>query len=136
MRNRQLDGSPPAPTYDTGYPDRHGADRGVRSSWVFQPVDSTSRLLFTMADPTVNTATSLKILRQTYTKQVFNTAIPRNVDIRDAHFTRNISFRLTPALKRRTRTTNSLMSCFPVHEKRSLTLLRSQTNSKARRCTL
>ena len=55
---------PPAPTYATGYPDLHGADRGAQSSWVFQPVASTSRLLFTMADKTVNTATSLKILRQ------------------------------------------------------------------------
>jgi hypothetical protein len=52
-----------------------------------------------MADPAVNTATSLKILRQTYTKQVFNTAIPRNVDIRDAHFTRNICTSITNELK-------------------------------------
>jgi chromosome partitioning protein len=42
--------------------------------------------LFTMADPTVNSKTSLQILRQTYTGSVFNTVIPRNTDLRDAHF--------------------------------------------------
>jgi chromosome partitioning protein len=42
--------------------------------------------LFTMSEPTINTSTSLQILRQTYTSKVFNTVIPRNVDLRDAHF--------------------------------------------------
>jgi chromosome partitioning protein len=44
--------------------------------------------LFTMSDPTVNSKTSLQILRQTYTGSVFNTVIPRNTDLRDAHFQR------------------------------------------------
>ena len=42
--------------------------------------------LFCMSDPTVNARESLKILRQTYTDKVLNTVIPRNTDIRDAHF--------------------------------------------------
>lgn len=42
--------------------------------------------LFTMSDTTVNSRTSLKILRQTYTGDVLNTVIPRNTDLRDAHF--------------------------------------------------
>jgi chromosome partitioning protein len=42
--------------------------------------------LFTMSDPTINTSTSLQILRQTYTSKVFTTLIPRNVDLKDAHF--------------------------------------------------
>jgi len=42
--------------------------------------------LFTMSDPTINTSTSLQIMRQTYTDQVIKTVIPRNTDIRDAHF--------------------------------------------------
>src|SRR5262245_32703205 len=42
--------------------------------------------LFTMSDPTINTQASLQILRQTYTREVLKTVIPRNVDIRDAHF--------------------------------------------------
>src|SRR6266568_1187896 len=42
--------------------------------------------LFTMGDPTINTSTSLQIMRQTYTDQVIKTVIPRNTDIRDAHF--------------------------------------------------
>lgn len=41
--------------------------------------------LFTMSDSTVNSKTSLQVLRQTYTDQVFNVIIPRNTDIRDAH---------------------------------------------------
>jgi cellulose biosynthesis protein BcsQ len=52
-----------------------------------------------MADKIVNTATSLKILRQPYTKQVFNTAIPRNVDIRDAHFARKYIFSFNSSAK-------------------------------------
>jgi chromosome partitioning protein len=42
--------------------------------------------LFTMSDPTINTSTSLQILRQTYTDKVLKTIIPRNTDLRDAHF--------------------------------------------------
>src|SRR5918912_519636 len=42
--------------------------------------------LFTMNEPTLNTEASLQILRQTYTEQVLKTVIPRNTDLRDAHF--------------------------------------------------
>ena len=42
--------------------------------------------LFTMSDPTINTSTSLQILRQTYTDKVLKTVVPRNTDLRDAHF--------------------------------------------------
>jgi chromosome partitioning protein len=42
--------------------------------------------LFTMSDPTINSRTSLKLLRQTYTSDVLKTVIPRNTDLRDAHF--------------------------------------------------
>src|SRR4051794_2865119 len=55
--------------------------------------------LFTMSDPTINTATSLQILRQTYTKKVFNIVIPRNVDIRDAHFNKKDIFSFNPHAK-------------------------------------
>ena len=48
--------------------------------------------LFTMADPTVNSTTSLKILRQTYTIDVLHTVIPRNTDLRDAHFNKKDIF--------------------------------------------
>ena len=48
--------------------------------------------LFTMADPTINTSTSLQIMRQTYTDQVIKTVIPRNTDIRDAHFNKQDIF--------------------------------------------
>jgi chromosome partitioning protein len=40
-------------------------------------------LLFTMSDPTINSQTSLQLLRQTYTDKVLKTIIPKNVDLRD-----------------------------------------------------
>jgi chromosome partitioning protein len=55
--------------------------------------------LFTMSDPTLNSKTSLKILRQTYTDSVFNTVIPRNTDLRDAHFNKQDIFSFNPASK-------------------------------------
>jgi chromosome partitioning protein len=55
--------------------------------------------LFTMSDPTINTSTSLRILRQTYTDKVFKTVIPRNVDIRDAHFNKQDVFSFSPHSK-------------------------------------
>jgi chromosome partitioning protein len=55
--------------------------------------------LFTMSDPTVNSRTSLKILRQTYTEQVVKTVIPRNTDIRDAHFQKQDVFGYAPQAK-------------------------------------
>ena len=55
--------------------------------------------LFTMSDPTVNSRTSLKILRQTYTEQVVKTVIPRNTDIRDAHFQKQDVFGYAPQSK-------------------------------------
>jgi chromosome partitioning protein len=52
--------------------------------------------LFTMSDPTVNSKTSLQILRQTYTESVFTTVIPRNTDLRDAHFEKKDIFSFNP----------------------------------------
>ncbi|HEY1248264.1 MAG TPA: ParA family protein [Nitrososphaera sp.] len=48
--------------------------------------------LFNMSDPTLNSKTSLQILRQTYTGSLFNTVIPRNTDLRDAHFNKQDIF--------------------------------------------
>lgn len=55
--------------------------------------------LFTMSDPTVNSRTSLKILRQTYADQVLKTVIPRNTDIRDAHFQKKDIYTFNPNSK-------------------------------------
>ena len=55
--------------------------------------------LFTMSDPTINTKTSLKILRQTYPENVLRTVIPRNTDIRDAHFQKQDIFSFSPQSK-------------------------------------
>lgn len=52
--------------------------------------------LFTMSDPTVNSKTSLKILRQTYPDQLLKTVIPRNTDLRDAHFNKQDIFSFAP----------------------------------------
>jgi len=55
--------------------------------------------LFTMSEPTINTATSLQILRQTYTDKVLKTVIPKNTDMRDAHFNRKDIFAFNPNAK-------------------------------------
>lgn len=55
--------------------------------------------LFTMSDPTINSRTSLKILRQTYPDLVLRTIIPRNTDIRDAHFNKQDVFSFKPGAK-------------------------------------
>ncbi|MBT2451281.1 ParA family protein [Streptomyces sp. ISL-43] len=62
----------------------------------FNPSLELAGLLFTMSDPTVNSKTSLQILRQTYTSSVVNTVIPRNTDLRDAHFQKQDIFAFNP----------------------------------------
>ncbi|MER6316238.1 AAA family ATPase [Streptomyces sp. NPDC001581] len=62
----------------------------------FNPNLELAGFLFTMSDPTVNSKTSLQILRQTYTGSVLNTVIPRNTDLRDAHFNRQDVFSFNP----------------------------------------
>ena len=65
----------------------------------FNPAIQLAGFLFTMSDPTVNAKTSLRILRQTYTDAVLKTIIPRNTDIRDAHFHRKDIFTYAPHSK-------------------------------------
>lgn len=55
--------------------------------------------LYTMSDPTVSSRESLKILRQSYTNLVFKTVIPRNVDLRDASFSKQDIFAYKPDAK-------------------------------------
>jgi chromosome partitioning protein len=62
----------------------------------FNPNLQLAGFLFTMSDPTVNSKISLQILRQTYTNHVFNTVIPRNTDLRDAHFEKKDIFSFNP----------------------------------------
>lgn len=65
----------------------------------FNPRIELAGFLYTMSDPTVNAKTSLRILRQTYTDAVLKTIIPRNTDIRDAHFHRRDIFTYAPQSK-------------------------------------
>jgi chromosome partitioning protein len=65
----------------------------------FNPQLNIRGLLFTMSDPTINSRTSLKILRQTYPEHVLKTVIPRNTDLRDAHFNRQDIFEFAPKSK-------------------------------------
>jgi chromosome partitioning protein len=58
----------------------------------FNPRLDLLGFLFTMSDPTINTTTSLRLLRQAYGDRVLKTIIPRNVDIRDAHFNKQDIF--------------------------------------------
>ncbi len=62
----------------------------------FNPNLQLAGFLYTMADPTINSRTSLQILRQTYTGSVLATVIPRNTDLRDAHFQRQDIFTFSP----------------------------------------
>ena len=59
---------------------------------LFNPYLELAGFLFNMSDPTLNSKTSLQILRQTYTGSLFNTVIPRNTDLRDAHFNKQDIF--------------------------------------------
>jgi chromosome partitioning protein len=53
---------------------------------IFHPNLSLLGYLFTKADPTVNSRTSLQVLRQTYTDKVFKTIIPLNLALKDSIF--------------------------------------------------
>lgn len=65
----------------------------------FNPNLDLLGFLFTMSEPTINTSTSLQILRQTYTDKVLKTIIPRNTDLRDAHFNQKDIFAFNPKAK-------------------------------------
>jgi chromosome partitioning protein len=65
----------------------------------YNPAIALLGFLFTMSDPTINTKTSLQILRQTYTDLVLKTIVPRNTDIRDAHFNQKDIFTFAPQAK-------------------------------------
>jgi chromosome partitioning protein len=62
----------------------------------FNPSLQLLGFLFTMSDSTTNSKTSLKVLRQTYPDSVLRTIIPRNTDIRDAHFSKQDIFTFSP----------------------------------------
>lgn len=70
--------------------------------------------LFTMSDPTINSETSLKILRQTYTDSVLKTIIPRNTDMRDAHYHKMDIFSYAPVSKSAQAYTRLLVELFNV----------------------
>jgi chromosome partitioning protein len=55
--------------------------------------------LFAMSEPTNNTKVSLQLLRQTYPDKVLQTIIPRNTDIKEAHFMKKDIFEFSPDSK-------------------------------------
>jgi chromosome partitioning protein len=65
----------------------------------FNPGLQLRGLLFTMSDPTMNTANSLTVLHQMYGDLILKTIIPRNTDLRDAHFKKRDIFRYNPTAK-------------------------------------
>jgi len=65
----------------------------------FNPTLELLGYLFTMSEPTINAKISLQILRQTYTDKVLQTVIPRNTDLRDAHFQQMDIFTFSPHAK-------------------------------------
>jgi len=65
----------------------------------FNPDLALLGYLFTMSEPTINTSASLQVLRQTYTEKVLKTVIPRNTDLRDAHFQKTDIYSFNPRAK-------------------------------------
>lgn len=65
----------------------------------FNPSLRLRGFLFAMADATLNSRTSLKVLRQTYPGEVFGTIIPRNVDLKDASMNKQDIFTFNPEAK-------------------------------------
>jgi len=55
--------------------------------------------LFTKADSTVNSRTSLKVLRETIADKVFDTIIPRNVALKNASFKKQDIYAYDPQCK-------------------------------------
>ena len=66
---------------------------------VFNPDLHLRGLLFTMSDGTVNSANSLAILRKMYGALLLPVMIPRNTDIRDAHFNKQDIYTYAPQSK-------------------------------------
>lgn len=69
----------------------------VRS--LFNPTLELAGYLFTMSDPTINSEVSLDVLRNRYPDKLLRTIIPRNTDIRDAHFSKKDIFSFSPQSK-------------------------------------
>lgn len=65
----------------------------------FNPTLEVRGLLFTMSDPTAGTVNSLALLRQAYGDYLLQTIIPRNTDVRDAHFSKQDIFGYNPMAK-------------------------------------
>jgi chromosome partitioning protein len=65
----------------------------------FNPTLKMKGFLFTMSDPTINTKSSLELLRQTYPEHVLSTVIPRNVDLKDASMAKQDIFAYNPTSK-------------------------------------
>lgn len=56
-------------------------------------------LLFTMSDPTNNSKVSISVLRQNFPVLLLKTVIPRNTEVRDAHFLKQDIFSFSPTSK-------------------------------------
>ena len=65
----------------------------------FNPNIRIMGFLFAMSEPTVNTRTSLQLMRQAYGESVLNTVIPKNVDVKDAHMNKQDIFSYNPNAK-------------------------------------
>lgn len=66
---------------------------------LFNPGLEVAGLLFAMSDPSINSKTTLDALRATYPDLLLQTIIPRNTDIRDAHFNKKDIFTYRPMAK-------------------------------------
>lgn len=62
----------------------------------FNPRIRILGFLFTMSEPTINTRTSLQLMRQAYGESVLSTVIPKNVEVKDAHMNQQDIFSYNP----------------------------------------
>ena len=65
----------------------------------FNPKLTIEGILFCMSSPTVETRDSLALLREVYGDLVFDTVIPRNVRIKEAHFNGQDVFSYDPSCR-------------------------------------
>lgn len=74
-------------------------------------------LLFTMTDQTINSSTSLSLLKQMYPSLLLPRQIPRNTDIRDAHYSHQDIFSFNPKAYAATAYENLIYDLFLPNER-------------------
>ena len=86
---------------------------------LFNPAFKVRGILFNKSDSTVNTQTSLNILRETYAGYLLSTIIPRNVDVKDAQMNKLDIFTYNPKAKAALAYSRLIAELFPYEQEKS-----------------